>query len=61
MPRAEWTATQERKYKHIKESAKRRGAWARRAKEIAARTIHKERPQKGQSKTASRTCVRDMP
>src|ERR671925_2211302 len=60
MPRREWTPKQERKYEHIKESQKNRGASTRRAKEIAARTVQKERARKGQTKTASRTSLRDM-
>ena len=60
MPRAEWTDKQERKYEHIKDSAKSRGTSTKRAKEIAARTVNKERAQRGQSKTASRSSVRDM-
>jgi hypothetical protein len=60
MPRAEWTDKQERKYEHIKEGVKERGASTKRAKEIAARTIQKERARKGQTKTASRSSVRDM-
>src|SRR6266540_3067817 len=61
MPREEWTDKQDRKYEHIKDSLKDRGAPTRRAKEIAARTVNKERAQRGQSKTASRSSVRDMP
>src|SRR5947208_16842238 len=61
MPRAEWTDKQERKYEHIRESAKSRGTSTKRAKEIAARTVNKERAQRGQSKTAWRWSVRDMP
>jgi plasmid stabilization system protein ParE len=60
MPRREWTPKQERKYEHIKESTKKRGASTRRAKEIAARTVQKERARKGQTRTASRTSLRDM-
>jgi hypothetical protein len=60
MPRGEWTAKQERKYEHIKESERERGRPPRRAKEIAARTVQKERARKGQTKTASRTSVRDI-
>ena len=60
MPRAEWTNKQERKYEHIRDSAKSRGTSTKRAKEIAARTVNKERAQRGQSKTASRSSVRDM-
>jgi plasmid stabilization system protein ParE len=60
MPRKEWTDKQDRKYEHIKDSLKDRGTSTRRAKEIAARTINKERAQRGQSKTASRSSVRDI-
>ena len=60
MPRS-WTDKQERKYEHIVESEEDRGAGEKRAKEIAARTINKERAQRGQSKTASRSSVEDMP
>jgi hypothetical protein len=60
MPRGEWTPKQERKYEHIKDSQKKRGTSTRRAKEIAARTVQKERAQKGQTKSASRSSVRDM-
>jgi plasmid stabilization system protein ParE len=60
MPRPEWTDKQERKYEHIKESAKERGASARRAKEIAARTVQKERARKGQTKTSSRLSRTDI-
>ena len=59
MPK-EWTAKQERKYEHIKDSVKERGASTKKAKEIAARTVNKERAQRGQSKTASRSSVRDI-
>ena len=60
MPRKEWTAKQERKYEHIKDSEKRQGRSTRRAKEIAARTVNKERARRGQTKTASRSSVRDI-
>jgi len=60
MPRTQWTPKQERKYEHIKQSEKRQGRPTRRAKEIAARTIQKERARRGQTKTASRTSVRDI-
>jgi len=60
MPRGQWTDKQERKYEHIKDSEKRQGRSTRRAKEIAARTIQKERARRGQTKTASRTSVRDI-
>ena len=60
MPRGEWTAKQERKYEHIKESQRKRGSSTRRAKEIAARTVQKERARKGQTRTASRSSTRDI-
>jgi hypothetical protein len=49
----------ERQYEHIKDSAKDRGASERRAKEIAARTVNKERARSGESKTSSRTSTKD--
>ncbi|MEU8790846.1 plasmid stabilization protein [Streptomyces sp. NPDC048643] len=49
----------ERQYEHVKESAEKRGESAGRAKEIAARTVNKERARAGESKTASRTSTRD--
>ncbi|MET8798513.1 plasmid stabilization protein [Nocardia sp. NPDC004568] len=59
MPK-EWTDKQERQYEHIKDSAKDRGASTKRAKEIGARTVNKNRAQAGQSKTASRSSTRDI-
>lgn len=49
----------ERQYEHIKEGAEDRGASSKRAKEIAARTVNKERARSGESKTASETSTRD--
>ena len=49
----------ERQYEHIKESAEKRGASEERAKELAARTVNKERARSGEAKTASRTSLRD--
>jgi len=56
-----WTEKQERKYEHIRDAEKDQGASSKRAKEIAARTVNKERAQKGQTRTASRTSTQDMP
>jgi hypothetical protein len=50
----------ERQYEHIKESAEERGESEKRAKEIAARTVNKERARSGESRTASRTSTEDM-
>ena len=59
MPR-QWTEKQERKYQHIVESEKDQGESTKRAKEIAARTVNKERARKGQADTASRTSTHDI-
>lgn len=58
MPK-EWSNKQERQYEHIKESAQDRGASEKRAKEIGARTVNKNRAQAGQPKTASRSSIKD--
>ncbi|GGR63809.1 plasmid stabilization protein [Streptomyces roseolus] len=52
-------AKRERQYEHIKEGAEKRGASEKRAKEIAARTVNKERARSGESSTASKTSTRD--
>ncbi|MCT6781369.1 plasmid stabilization protein [Streptomyces sp. CS7] len=49
----------ERQYEHIKESQEERGASKGRAKEIAARTVNKQRARSGESKTASKTSTQD--
>jgi hypothetical protein len=59
MPRGS-SPKRERQYEHIKKSAEDRGESTGRAKEIAARTVNKERARSGESKTASRTSTQDM-
>ncbi|MEU6665125.1 plasmid stabilization protein [Streptomyces sp. NPDC046727] len=54
------SAKRERQYEHIKKSAQDRGESTGRAKEIAARTVNKERARSGESKTASRSSTQDM-
>ncbi len=49
-----------RQYEHVKDSVKARGASEDKAEEIAARTVNKERARSGESRTSSRTSVRDM-
>ncbi|WP_392972393.1 plasmid stabilization protein [Streptomyces sp. LN245] len=49
----------ERQYEHIKRSARDRGESTSRAKEIAARTVNKERARAGESETASKASLRD--
>jgi hypothetical protein len=47
-----------RQYEHIKQSAKKQGASTKRAKELAARTVQKERARSGESRTRSRSSLR---
>ena len=44
-----WTDKDRRQYEHIKESALESGKSEERAKEIAARTVNKERRQEGRT------------
>jgi hypothetical protein len=50
MPQKSWSDKRERQYEHIKESEKKRGRSTERAKEIAARTVNKQRSQSGEAK-----------
>lgn len=59
MPKA-WSDKRERQYEHIKDGLLDRGSPEKKAEEIAARTVNKERARSGESKTASRTSVEDM-
>lgn len=49
-----------RQYEHVKESQLDQGRSERRAEEIAARTVDKERARSGEARTASRTSRRDI-
>ena len=60
MPQSAWSSKRERQYEHVKESEKKQGRSTKRAKEIAARTVNKERARSGESKERSRTSTRDM-
>src|SRR5437588_5684913 len=60
MPQSAWSAKRERQYEHIKESEKKQGRSTKRAKEIAARTVNKERARSGESRQRSRTSTRDI-
>lgn len=44
-----WSNKDERQYEHIKESAEERGKSEERAKEIAARTVNKQRREEGRT------------
>ncbi|MGD3111356.1 plasmid stabilization protein [Streptomyces sp. YGL11-2] len=49
----------ERQYEHIKESAKERGVPERRAEEVAARTVNKERARAGEAHRPGKVSTRD--
>ena len=49
-----------RQYEHVKESERAQGRSERRAEEIAARTVNKERARSGEARTSSRTSTEDM-
>jgi hypothetical protein len=49
-----------RQYEHVKQSELEQGRSERRAEEIAARTVNKERARAGESRTASRTSTQDI-
>jgi Rho termination factor, N-terminal domain len=60
MPQQAWSSKRERQYEHIKEGAKDQGASTKRAKELAARTVNKERARSGEARTSSRSSTRDI-
>jgi hypothetical protein len=60
VPQRAWSNKRERQYEHIKGSAKKRGTSTKRAKEIAARTVNKERARTGEARQRSRSSTRDM-
>src|ERR671936_1140729 len=61
MPQSAWSSKRERQYEHIKDAEKKQGRSTKRAKEIAARTVNKERARSGETKgRPSRTSTRDM-
>jgi bifunctional non-homologous end joining protein LigD len=49
-----------RQYEHVKESEKKQGASEKRAEEIAARTVNKERARGGESHSRSRASTQDI-
>jgi hypothetical protein len=53
------SSKRERQYEHIKESAEKRGESTKRAKEIAARTVNKERARSGESRSAGKSSTQD--
>src|ERR1700750_1369506 len=59
MPQS-WSSKRERQYEHIKDSEKKQGRSTKRAKEIAARTVNKERARSGEARESSRASRQDM-
>jgi hypothetical protein len=60
MPRGAWSRKRERQYEHIRKSLKKQGRSKSEAKEIAARTVSKERARSGEAKTSSPASRRDI-
>jgi plasmid stabilization system protein ParE len=55
MPQQSWSDKDERQYEHIKESASERGKSTRRAKEIAARTVNRQRREEGRTRSGKKS------
>ena len=53
MPQRAWSNKRERQYEHVKQSEKKKGRSTGRAKEIAARTVNKQRAKSGETKGSS--------
>jgi hypothetical protein len=49
-----------RQYEEVKKSEKKQGRSESRAKEIAARTVNKEKARSGESRTRSKTSTQDI-
>ncbi|MDT4964754.1 MAG: hypothetical protein QOF87_4401 [Pseudonocardiales bacterium] len=60
MPQQAWSAKRERQYEHIEEGLEQRGRSKKVAKEIAARTVNKERARAGEARQASKTSTDDI-
>jgi hypothetical protein len=60
MPQDAWNKKRERQYEHIKDSLEERGTSTKKAKEIAARTVNKERARSGEARESSRLSRTDI-
>ena len=60
MPQQAWNEKRERQYEHIKDSLEDRGTPDEKAKEIAARTVNKERARAGEARESSRLSREDI-
>ena len=54
-PRGVKSSKRTRQYEHIKESAKKQGRSTKRAKEIAAATVNKQRRKAGETKSSRKS------
>jgi hypothetical protein len=59
MPQRAWSAKRERQYEHIKKGLQKRGRTST-AKQIAARTVNKERARTGEARQRARTSRGDI-
>lgn len=60
MPQQAWSPKRERQYEHIKKGLEKRGDGDKKASEIAARTVNKERARSGEARQQSRTSTDDI-
>jgi hypothetical protein len=60
MPQSAWNAKRERQYEHIEQGLEERGQPPKVAKEIASRTVNKERARAGEAREASKTSTKDI-
>lgn len=60
MPQRAWSDKRERQYEHIKEGLEEHGRSEGTAKQIAARTVNKDRARSGEANEASRTSTQDI-
>ncbi len=60
MPQEAWSDKRERQYEHVRDSLEDRGTSKGKAKEIAARTVNKERARKGEARESSRLSREDI-
>ena len=60
MPQDAWSEKRERQYEHIKGNLEEQGRSEKKAKEIAARTVNKERARTGEARESSRLSREDV-
>lgn len=60
MPQRAWSKKRERQYEHVKAGLEDRGESKGTAKEIAARTVNKERARAGEARESSRSSTDDI-